>query len=182
MPSSRSATAHSEAGLPRGRQMRLSPPPGWTTRCAARPGRRHGAAAPGLSRTGDLSRGGRVLLCPPAGSGGGGLWCPIDRSRCHPSAETPSCINRRPNVPHQPKEQTTPGAPGQSRTGDLSLRRRLLYPLSYWGGTCGPTCEDSGTPIRSLVSVTPGLRSGRDRGLLGRVTAPSWTQVHKARP
>jgi hypothetical protein len=25
-------------------------------------------------------------------------------------------------------------APGQSRTGDLSLRRRLLYPLSYWGG------------------------------------------------
>ncbi len=24
-------------------------------------------------------------------------------------------------------------APGQSRTGDLSLRRRLLYPLSYWG-------------------------------------------------
>ena len=28
------------------------------------------------------------------------------------------------------------GAPGQSRTGDLSLRRRLLYPLSYWGATC----------------------------------------------
>src|SRR3954451_3547318 len=29
--------------------------------------------------------------------------------------------------------RTTGGAPGQSRTGDLSLRRRLLYPLSYWG-------------------------------------------------
>ena len=27
-------------------------------------------------------------------------------------------------------------APGRSRTCDLSLRRRLLYPLSYWGGTC----------------------------------------------
>lgn len=26
------------------------------------------------------------------------------------------------------------GAPGKSRTCDLSLRRRLLYPLSYWGG------------------------------------------------
>ena len=25
------------------------------------------------------------------------------------------------------------GAPGRSRTCDLSLRRRLLYPLSYWG-------------------------------------------------
>ncbi|GAB3777225.1 hypothetical protein GCM10027601_00570 [Nocardioides ungokensis] len=29
------------------------------------------------------------------------------------------------------------GAPGRSRTCDLSLRRRLLYPLSYWGGTTG---------------------------------------------
>src|SRR5262249_48340220 len=29
------------------------------------------------------------------------------------------------------------GAPGQSRTGDLSLRRRLLYPLSYWGSALG---------------------------------------------
>src|SRR6476619_6526564 len=28
-------------------------------------------------------------------------------------------------------------APGRSRTCDLSLRRRLLYPLSYWGGTTG---------------------------------------------
>ncbi len=37
------------------------------------------------------------------------------------------------------------GAPGQSRTGDLSLRRRLLYPLSYWGGTCGLAC---GKPAR----------------------------------
>ncbi len=24
------------------------------------------------------------------------------------------------------------GVPGRSRTGDLPLRRRLLYPLSYW--------------------------------------------------
>src|SRR5690349_106006 len=29
------------------------------------------------------------------------------------------------------------GAPGRSRTCDLSLRRRLLYPLSYWGRVCG---------------------------------------------
>ena len=31
-------------------------------------------------------------------------------------------------------------APGQSRTGDLSLRRRLLYPLSYWGGPYTHSC------------------------------------------
>src|SRR3954467_12591535 len=32
-------------------------------------------------------------------------------------------------------------APGQSRTGDLSLRRRLLYPLSYWGEACVKLAE-----------------------------------------
>lgn len=25
------------------------------------------------------------------------------------------------------------GTPGRNRTCDLSLRRRVLYPLSYWG-------------------------------------------------
>ncbi len=41
-------------------------------------------------------------------------------------------------------EKEVKGAPGQSRTGDLSLRRRLLYPLSYWG----------------RCAILPGPRSG----------------------
>ena len=41
------------------------------------------------------------------------------------------------------------GTPGRNRTCDLSLRRRLLYPLSYWGMKIG-------TPLR--VSVTQATR------------------------
>ena len=29
-------------------------------------------------------------------------------------------------------KERKPSVPGRSRTGDLPLRRRLLYPLSYW--------------------------------------------------
>ena len=32
------------------------------------------------------------------------------------------------------RQSASVGAPGRSRTCDLSLRRRLLYPLRYWGG------------------------------------------------
>src|SRR5690606_29131716 len=40
------------------------------------------------------------------------------------------------------------GAPGRIRTLGLPLRRRLLYPLSYW---CTPNCFD----IRSRVGAAP---------------------------
>ena len=44
----------------------------------------------------------------------------------------------RRSYPRSSASAVETGAPGRSRTCDLSLRRRLLYPLSYWGG-CGET-------------------------------------------
>ena len=44
----------------------------------------------------------------------------------------------------------TDGAPGRSRTYDLSLRRRLLYPLSYWGGPGGHSCWKRPLPVGIL--------------------------------
>ena len=62
------------------------------------------------------------------------------------------------------------GAPGASRTRDLSLRRRLLYPLSYWGGAgraaarchilSGPPASSAVTP----VSTYPGRSYPRSPG------------------
>ena len=59
------------------------------------------------------------------------------------------------------------GAPGQSRTGDLSLRRRLLYPLSYWGGAVAPA--------RSTAASGSGDGSGRPAPVSpGRVAPGGW--------
>ena len=45
-------------------------------------------------------------------------------------------------------------APGRSRTCDLSLRRRLLYPLSYWGATADhpvTRARGCGSPTRTAA-------------------------------
>jgi hypothetical protein len=54
------------------------------------------------------------------------IWPAVDVYRLQHSGRSPFNPPRR--VPDGRKR-----APGRSRTYDLSLRRRLLYPLSYWG-------------------------------------------------
>lgn len=59
--------------------------------------------------------------------------------------QRPSCLHKP--AGHRgnwyPDLPVRSSAPGQSRTGDLSLRRRLLYPLSYWGVTSDVAGESS---------------------------------------
>lgn len=61
-------------------------------------------------------------------------------------------------------------APGRSRTCDLSLRRRLLYPLSYWGSmrvrpiilgavTCSADMAEAPRGYRDAVTLLQRLRS-----------------------
>ena len=58
--------------------------------------------------------------------------------------QPPGCSDRC----HHPQLIHDQGAPGRSRTCDLSLRRRLLYPLSYGGGTYGIPCRKPAGPYR----------------------------------
>lgn len=54
------------------------------------------------------------------------------------------------------------GAPGRSRTCDLSLRRRLLYPLSYWGRDV----ETSAHILSRSAGTSPGCPAGSDVAVL----------------
>ncbi len=78
------------------------------------------------------------------------------------------------------------GAPGQSRTGDLSLRRRLLYPLSYWGHRSAPILPCVGLVKATALMVISARCLGRSlstretwpNGLTISATfewAPCWT-------
>lgn len=62
------------------------------------------------------------------------------------------------------------GAPGKSRTCDLSLRRRLLYPLSYWGVAASPRGAAAGS-ILPRRRTPPPISTAVTRWSVGRQRA-----------
>src|SRR5512138_2856071 len=69
----------------------------------------------------------RLAISPPGGTFSFFFRAPERRGR---AARVPRCAERG----RQHHGRRVGGAPGRNRTGDLPLRRRTLYPLSYRGG------------------------------------------------
>ncbi len=92
----------------------------------------------------------------------------------------PMSQRRRPSTDHLARADSAVSAPGRSRTCDLSLRRRLLYPLSYWGGApreAGgrrPSCHAAARTARRILVLPAGPGHHLiDRRNLARTSAHS---------
>ena len=72
------------------------------------------------------------------------------------------------NTPHPVVERVFTGGPGATRTRDLPLRRRMLYPLSY--GTSGRRgyCSLERAPRPASALRTAARRVARSKGLAMR--------------